>query len=324
MSYTYFGQTDLRVSQLCQGTAFRDLPRADDPRALRVLHYAMERGINFFDTASAYGWGGAETVLGKAIAGRRDQLVLCTKVPASLPPKQAGQAGTPARYSRTYLQQQLEDSLRRLGTDYVDLYLLHHFDPQTPVDEITASMQELVAQGKARYWGLSNHSVAQIQPYLASASIAGIEEYYNIAGMHLDAQGRSRTRVFEEEIQPLLKKSGIGSMAFSPLDTGHLAPDRSTSPPLSALVKTIDQVAVQLGVARAAICVAWVMHQPGVTSVLCGAESCEHIDANLGGSELQLPVEALAQLTMARQIFCAAQESAHCKSRDDKLGDQKT
>ena len=101
---------------------------------MHLLHYAIERGINFFDTAIAYGWGGAEIVLGKAIAGRRDQVVLCTKVPASL------ETGDKVHYDMAYLQNQLEASLHRLNTDYVDLYLLHHFDPQTPAAEIAASM----------------------------------------------------------------------------------------------------------------------------------------------------------------------------------------
>lgn len=307
MSYTCFGQTDLRVSRLCQGTAFRDLPRADDPRALRVLRYAMERGINFFDTASAYGWGGAETMLGTAIAGRREELVLCTKVPASLPPAREGEAGAPTRYSRAYLHQQLEASLGRLRTDYVDLYLLHHVDPHTSADEIAASMQDLVDQGKTRYWGVSNHSAAQLWPYLDSTPIACVEEYYNIAGAHLNREGRSRTLVFEEEVQPLLVEHQIGCMAFSPMDTGHLAPGRDTAPPLCALVEEIDDVAAQLGVERASICVAWLAQQPGISSVLCGAESCAQLDANLRGIELELPAEALAQLTAARRVFRSAQ-----------------
>lgn len=307
MSYTYFGQTDLRISRLCQGTAFRDLPRTDDPRALHMLHYAIERGINFFDTASAYGWGGAEMVLGRAIAGRREELVLCTKVPASLPPAREGEAGPPARYSRAYLHQQLEASLGRLRTDYVDLYLLHHVDPHTSPNEIAASMQELVAEGKTRYWGVSNHSAAQLQPYLDCASMAGIEEYYNIAGAHLNAEGRPRTLVFEEEVQPLLVEHQIGCMAFSPMDTGHLTPGRSTDPPLCALVESIDDVAAQLGVERASICVAWLAQQPGISSVLCGAESSEQLDANLCGIELELPAEAIAQLTDARRLFRSTQ-----------------
>jgi sugar phosphate isomerase/epimerase len=201
MSYTYFGQTDLRVSRLCQGTAFRDLPRAEDPRALRVLHYAIERGINFFDTAIAYGWGGAERVLGKAIAGRRDQLVICTKVPASLPPKQAGQAGTPTRYSRTYLREQLEESLHRLGTDYVDLYLLHYFDPHTPADEITASMQEL-----SRKW--RRHARRFAQPSGSS----------NRDGSHYLRCVRSPTRA-----TPRLYRDGN-------LFAAHLSRSRGTAP----------------------------------------------------------------------------------------------
>ncbi|MGY8826616.1 MAG: aldo/keto reductase [Candidatus Latescibacterota bacterium] len=165
-----------------------------------------------------------------------------------------------------------------------------------------ASMQELVAQGKTRYWGVSNHSAAQLRPYLDRASIAGIEEYYNIAGTHLDAEGRSRTSVFEQEVQPLLAKYQIGCMAFSPM-----APGRHTDPPLRALVETIDDVAAQLGVGRASICVAWLAQQPGISSVLCGAESSEQLDANLRGIELELPAESIAQLTQARYVFRSAQ-----------------
>ena len=156
MEYVQLGNTDLRVSRLCQGTAFRDLPRAEDPRALRVLEFAIDRGITFFDTAIAYGWGGAERVLGRAIGGRRDQLVLCGKVPVRL------ESGTQVAYTRAYLHQQLEESLGRLGTDYLDLYLLHHVDEHTPPAEICAAMDVLVKMGKVRYWGVSGWDAGQI------------------------------------------------------------------------------------------------------------------------------------------------------------------
>ena len=140
MEYVQLGHTDLRVSRLCQGTAFRHLPRTDDPHALRVLESALDCGINFFDTAIAYGWGGAEEVLGRAVKGRRDTLVLCSKVPVHL------EEGGTAIYDYTYLREQLECSLRRLGTDYLDLYLLHHVDEQTPAEEIGEAMQRLVVE----------------------------------------------------------------------------------------------------------------------------------------------------------------------------------
>jgi aryl-alcohol dehydrogenase-like predicted oxidoreductase len=310
-----FGHTDLWVSRLCQGTAFRHLPRASDPRSLEVLRYCLEAGINFFDTAHAYGWGGAEEMLGQAIAGRRSEVVICTKVPASLPPEQEGTPSRPARFSREYLFSQLDNSLRRLRTEYVDLYLLHQPDGHTPPSEIAASMQELVHSGKIRYWGLSNHRAAQVQAYVElstqQAPMAGVEEYYNIAGAHLDEEGCSRVRLFEEEMLPLLRRTGLGCLAFSPLDTGHLASESPVQPPLAGLIKAIDQVAADLEVPRAAVCVAWVLHHPEITCALAGCESREQIHACLAGTQLALPAQALDALDQARKDFRKEQEKVH-------------
>ena len=162
----FFGQTDLQVSRLCQGTAFRHLPRADSPQSLAVLHHCLDQGVNFFDTAQAYGWGGAEEVLGRAIAGRRDEVVICTKVPASLAPTSDSDPGERVRYTRDHLTDRLEESLRRLRTDRVDLYLLHHRDEGTPPEEIAEVMEDLVQAGKTRYWGVSNHSAAEVEAFL--------------------------------------------------------------------------------------------------------------------------------------------------------------
>ncbi len=301
MEYVQFGNTGLRVSRLCQGTAFRHLPRADDPRALRVLESAIDRGITFFDTAIAYGWGGAERVLGRAMGGRRDKLVVCGKVPVRL------ESGVQTAYTRAYLHQQLEESLNRLGTDYLDLYLLHHVDEHTPPAEIGDAMEALVEMGKVRYWGVSNHSAAQVQTLREWGSVAAVEEYYNIAGAHLDEEGRSRTLRFEREMMPLLRSSGMGCLAFSPMDTGLLAADVPSDPALRSLVAVVDQVATQLGVARAAVCVAWVSRQAEISSVLCGAESPEHVEVNALGSTLALPVQALALLEEARRRYRAGQ-----------------
>ncbi len=304
MEYVQLGNTDLRVSRLCQGTAFRDLPRADDPRALRVLEYAIDRGITFFDTAIAYGWGGAERVLGRAIKGRRDKLVVCGKVPVRL------ESGAQVAYARAYVHQQLEESLSRLGTDYLDLYLLHHVDEHTPPAEICATMDALVDMGKVRYWGVSNHSAAQVRALLECGSVAAVEEYYNIAGAHLDAQGRSRTRTFEREMMPLLRSSGMGCLAFSPMDTGLLATALPSDPALRELVAAVDEVAAQLGVPRAAVCVAWVSQQAEISSVLCGAESVEHVEVNASGCVLALPEPVLDLLEEARRRYRSMQRLA--------------
>jgi aryl-alcohol dehydrogenase-like predicted oxidoreductase len=302
-----FGRTDLQVSRLCQGTAFRHLPRADGPEGLAVLHHCLDQGINFFDSAQAYGWGGAEEVLGRAIKGRRDQVVLCTKVPPSLEPKSDDAPGERAHYTREHLTNRLEESLRRLQTDYVDLYLLHQRDPDTPPEEIAAAMDALVQAGKTRHWGVSNHTAAEVETFHRLSPIAGVEDYYNIAGTHCDEEGRSRVVIYEEEMLPLLKRTGLGCLAFSPMDTGHLAPQRPDDASLATLVAAIDQVAADLDTSRAAVCVAWVLRQ-GLTCVLSGSESPAHVDENLQGTRLTLPTAALDILDQARKIFRSGQE----------------
>ena len=307
-----FGQTDLYVSRLCQGTAFRNMPRAaDNPMGLRVLQYCLEVGVNFFDSSNAYGWGGAEETLGKAIMGRRDQVVICTKVAASYAPEKEESPGKPARFTRDFLFEQAEGSLRRLQTDYIDLYLLHQPDKVTPAAEVIDSMDALVQSGKIRYWGVSNHSAAQVSEYVElgqstdKASIAGTEDYYNIAGESLTDTGDSRVQQMEQEIFPVLRESGLGLLAFSPLDTGHLVPGRNIDPetPLATLVGVLDQIAQDLRVSRATVCVAWVLIHPEVTSVLAGTERLEHVEHNFAGTELVLPDEVVDTLNAASAAY---------------------
>ena len=307
-----FGQTDLYVSRLCQGTAFRNMPRAaDNPMGLRVLQHCLEVGVNFFDSSNAYGWGGAEETLGNAITGRRNQVIICTKVAASYAPEREDSPGKPARFTRDFLFQQAEGSLRRLQTDYIDLYLLHQPDKVTPAEEIVDSMDALVQSGKIRYWGVSNHSTAQVSKYVelgqstGKSPIAGTEDYYNIAGESLTKTGDLRVVQMEQEMFPVLRKSGLGLLAFSPLDTGHLVPGRNIDPdtPLATLIDVLDQVAQDLHVSRATICVAWVLTHPEATSVLAGTERPEHVEDNVAGTEIVLPDEVIDTLNAASAAY---------------------
>ena len=306
-----FGQTDLYVSRLCQGTAFRNMPREVDTMGLRVLQHCIDVGVNFFDSSNAYGWGGAEENLGKAIAGRRAQVVICTKVAASYAPKREDSPGEPARFTKDFLFEQAEGSLRRLQIDYIDLYLLHQPDKVTPAAEIVNSMDALVQSGKIRYWGVSNHSPAQVSEYVelaqstGKAPIAGTEDYYNIAGESVTDTGDSRVRQMEEEMFPVLRQSGLGLLAFSPLDTGHLVPGRNIDPdtPLATLIDVLDEVAQDLHVSRGTVCVAWVLTHPEVTSVLAGAERPEHVEDNFAGTEIVLPDAAVETLNAASAVY---------------------
>ncbi len=307
-----FGSTDLSVSRLCQGTAFRNLPRTrDEPRGQQVLRHCLEQGVNFFDSAVAYGWGDSEVALGRAIRGHRDRVVVCTKVVPSHAPVHEGDALRPARFTRDFLLQQAESSLRRLDTDYLDLYLLHQPDPDTPAAEIVGAMDALAQSGKIRYWGASNHSAAQVREFVAlstrsgRAHIAGLEEYYTIAGATLSDTGEHRVQQLEREMFPVARAAGLGLLAYSPLDAGYLAPGCIVEPdsPLARLVQVLDEVASGLRVSRAAVCVAWVLTHPEVTSVLAGAESPAHVDENLAGTRLALPADALAALNAASAVY---------------------
>ncbi len=318
-----FGTTDLYVSRLCQGTAFRNFLRIrDEPRGQQVLRHCLAQGVNFFDSAVAYGWGGAEEALGKAIRGHRDCVVICTKVPPFLPLAHDGDNLRPAKFTRDFLFQQAEHSLRRLGTDYLDLYLLHQPDTKTPAEEIVGAMDALVQSGKIRYWGASNHSAAQVREFVAlstrsgHAPVAGLEEYFTIAGEALSDTGQHRVQQLERELFPVVRSAGLGLLTYSPLDAGHLAPARPVEPgsTLARLVRVLDEVASGLRVSRAAVCVAWVLTHPEVTSVLGGAESPAHVDEHLTGTHLALPAAALAALNAAsatyRQEYTAEAHSA--------------
>ena len=172
-------------------------------------------------------------------------------------------------------------------------------------------MDALVRSGLIRYWGVSNHSVAQVSEYVelgqstGKAPIAGTEDYYNIAGESLTDTGDSRVHQLEQEMFPVLRESGLGLLAFSPLDTGHLVPGRNVDPdtPLGTLIGVLDQVAHNLGVSRATVCVAWVLTHPEVTSVLAGTERLEHVEDNFAGTEMILPNKAIETLNAASAAY---------------------
>ena len=181
-------------------------------------------------TSSTRRWptagAGAEAALGRAIRGHRDHVVICTKVTPFHPSAHDGDDLRPARFTRDFLFRQAESSLRRLGTDYLDLYLLHQPDAGTPAEEIVGAMDALVQGGKIRYWGTSNHSAAQVREFVAlstrpgRAPIAGLEEYFTIAGESLTDTGRHRVQQLERELFPVVRAAGLGLLAYSPLDAG--------------------------------------------------------------------------------------------------------
>lgn len=306
------GKTDLHVTRHCQGAAFRHLGRhAEEPAAELGLRHCLDIGINFFDIAQAYGWGGSEALLGKSIADRRTDCVICTKAPSSLPPKKKGDSGKRAVFTYEYLSDQLENSLRRLQTDYIDLYLLHSPDGRSDWEEIRASMDQLKVTGKIRYWGLSNHDAGMVESCVRTARRLGVsgpavlEEYYTIAGYVLSDAGRSRVRKLEQELFPVARNHSLCVMAYSPLDAGHLS-ERAKPNSQSALANlhdALDQAAAELDISRAQVCVAWAMSHQEVSTVLSGPEQPGHVDEMLAGLDVTLPSEILNSLNKASLTY---------------------
>ena len=300
-----FGQTDLYVTRYCQGTAFRQLPRDDNPEVRKVLGKCLDVGINFFDSAEAYGWGGSEIVLGRVVKGRRDEVVICTKAIPVTPPvndpdkNKFNDTGEKMIFTREVLTGKCEESLKRLGTDYIDLFLLHDDDRHTPPEEIAETMERLVQAGKVRYWGLSNFMAPQVEEYVRlpsgdrSSVMCGTEDYYHIA-----AGKRMNTTLLE-----VIGRSGVGTMAYSPQDAGRLSPARKENARYGSLIGVLDEVAGQLNTTRPRLLIAWSLSHPAVTTVLGGAESPAHVADNIGGTHLEIPDEFLAKLNAISQAY---------------------
>ena len=294
-----FAHTDLYVSRLCQGTAFRQLQRSpDDPRGERILRHCIDIGINFFDSSNTYGAGGSEKILGKAIVGRRDQVVVCTKVAIKVPPENS------LVLSRDYVLREVEGSLKRLGTDYVDLYLYHTPDNVTPLEELAETMNVLVRSGKIRYWGTSNFIPRDVAGFVEICRrnelvpATALEDGYSIAF-------GDRKEMMKNEMFPIIRRANLGLMAFSPLGGGTLAPGRpvENGSPLEKVIRALDQVAKELGATRPQVCVAWVLSHPEVTCVIAGAEKPEHVDDNFQGTRLVLSPDAMAVLNGASDTY---------------------
>ncbi len=299
-----YGHTDLYVSRLCQGTAFREMgPKGrskENELGRRVLEHAIDIGVNFFDTAEAYGWGGAEELLGVAVKGKRDRIVISTKIPETDGPD------TPRMpFTRERLFKHCEGSLRRLGTDSIDIYSLHGPDDVTPPEEIVESMSALVKSGKIRYWGVSNHPPASIAAMIAKsrepgfAPLASLQDYYNIAA-------GDRGIFAEKELFPLIRHGNLGIMAFSPLSEGRLMRPIEPGNPMEKVRDALDAVARDIGATRAQVCIAWALSRPEITTVLAGAEKVEHVTDNFGGTKIALPVVAQQQLDLASAEYARA------------------
>ena len=315
MRYRTLGNTGLLVSEICLGTMtfggrgyWTAIGALDQALASRIVARALDAGVNFIDTADVYSEGLAEEITGKAIrdSGRvRTDLVLATKVfgPTGAGPNDRGA-------SRGHIMDGIKASLRRLGTDYIDLYQIHALDQVTPLEETLRALEDLVRQGHVRYVGVSNWSAWALMKALGIADRHGwvrpvtLQAYYSIAG-----------RDIEREIAPLLTAERLGLMVWSPLAGGLLSGKftrdgqgpqdaRRASfdfPPVNRerlfdCVDAMQPIAAAHGVSVARVALAYVLTKPFVTSVIIGAKTLEQLDDNLAATALDLTSEQLAAL----------------------------
>jgi aryl-alcohol dehydrogenase-like predicted oxidoreductase len=321
MEYRRLGNTGLRVSELCLGTMtfgskFYSIAAVDQSGANEMVARALEAGVNFFDTADVYSYGESEEILGRAFkeAGvARESLVVATKVRGAM--SEASIAGTGdvnnVGLSRKHIMESCEASLRRLGTDYIDLYQVHGWDALTPVEETLRALDDLVRQGKVRYLGCSNWAARHISKALALADGRGWERFVSLQA-YFSLVGRD----LEHELLPLCREEGLGVLPWSPLSGGFLTgkyrrddpqPEGARRsnfhfPPIDEArgfdaVDALEAVARAHGASIAQAALAWLLAQPGVTSVIIGANKMSQLEDNLKAAELRLSAEEVGRLS---------------------------
>ena len=321
MDYVTLGRSGLKVSRACLGAMNFGTGwgfGVDEAQASPIIDAYLEAGHNFIDTSGNYNNGQSEEILGHAVGGRRDTVVLATKgfMPQGPGPNDRG-------LSRVHLTRALDASLRRLRTDYVDLYQCHFPDPDTPIEETMATLDGFVRAGKVRYLGCSNFTASQIVEAQWAAQRIGATPFIS-----LQPQYSLIARAIEAEILPVCARHGLGTLVWGPLGGGILTgryhrsadpqPDTRVGRLLASgdprarqwandqltdrnldIASEIGKVAAELDTTPAAVALAWVRNRPGVTSVIIGPRTVEQLHQNLTAFELELPPELLSRLDEA-------------------------
>lgn len=312
MEYRRMGRTGLKISELCLGTMTFGRS-TDEAEAHRMVDLCFERGINFFDSANSYSGGQSEVMLGKALKGRRQRAVVATKFtnPMGPGPNDSGM-------SRVHIMQAIEESLRRLETDYVDLYYVHHVDEQTPMEEMLRALDDLVHQGKVRYIACSNYQAWRL------ATALGISAQHDLARFECyQPQYSLVVRDIEQELIPLCQYHGLGVVVWSPLAGGflsgkyqpgqrHLAGTRSEenwvffrdffAANADETLSTLLDLAGKLGRSPAQLAIRWTLEQPGISAAIVGARNVAQLRDNLDAADWRLEGEALARLNNVSRL----------------------
>jgi aryl-alcohol dehydrogenase-like predicted oxidoreductase len=310
MEHTRLGATGLEVSRICLGCMSFGVPdrgshtwTLDEQASRPLLRRALELGVTFLDTANVYSDGTSEEIVGRAVRdfARREDVVLATKVHGRMRPGPNG-----GGLSRKAIMTEIDASLRRLGTDYVDLYQIHRWDPHTPVEETMEALHDVVKAGKARYLGASSMWAWQFAKAQSTAERRGwtpfvsMQDHYNLL-----------YREEEREVLPLCADQGVGVIPWSPLARGRLArawdedTERSATDAFGTtlyvesdrtVVERVSEVAAELGVSRAQVALAWLLAQPVVTAPIVGVTKPSHLEDAVAAVDLRLDDDVLARL----------------------------
>jgi aryl-alcohol dehydrogenase-like predicted oxidoreductase len=321
MKYKLLGNTGLKVSELCLGTMtfggkgyFKAIGSLQQESVDEIIKTSVDSGINFIDTANVYSEGVSEELTGQAIHNlglNREELVIATKVRGKM-----GDGPNDAGLTRKHIMQQVELSLKRLKTDYIDLYQIHSYDPLTPLEETLRTLDDLVRSGKVRYIGASNLAAWQLMKaldystYNHVAKFVSLQAYYTVAGRDL-----------ERELIPLLNDQKLGLLVWSPLAGGLLSGKYSRDeqnkeggrranfdfPPVNRdrvfnIIDVLQPMAEEKGTSVAQLSLAWLLHQPAVSSVIIGANKIEQLHDNLKAIDVQLSAEDLQKLDEVSQL----------------------
>jgi aryl-alcohol dehydrogenase-like predicted oxidoreductase len=324
MQHVRLGNTGLKVSRLCLGTmTFGN--QCDEATSFAIMDRAAEAGMTFMDTADVYplggerGAGGAtEEIIGRWLKGRRDDYILATKChfPMGQRPFQSGN-------NRRHIMASIEGSLKRLGTDYIDLYQLHSHDPETPVDETLEALNDLVRSGKVRYVGCSNHLAWQLARAIGRSEALGVAKYVSVQPRY-----NLLFREIERELAPLCVQENIAIIPYNPIAGGMLSGkhDRTRAPAegtrfttsgfagamyrerywkdfMFDAVEALQGLASQAGLTLPTLAVAWTLAQPGITSPIIGASRPEQLDATIAALDVALDADLLVKLDETTREF---------------------
>jgi aryl-alcohol dehydrogenase-like predicted oxidoreductase len=311
VEYCSLGNTGLKVSRLCLGTLMFGAPwNTDHDDCIRTIHHALDAGINMIDTGNVYSNGETEEIVGKAIRSRRSQVVLATKfgLPVGTGPNDRGS-------SRVHIVQEVERSLKRLGTEYIDVYQAHRPDSDTPIEETLRALDDLVRAGKIRYAGTSRYSSWQLVESLWVSDVRNLVRFVSEEPPYSIFQ-----RSIERDLVPVCGRYGIGVTCFSPLNRGWLAvkaerdgevgatdrislgdkfaehPDSPAGQKKLEAVKQLLPMAREVNATLSQYALAWILSNPVITAPIIGPLRREHLEDNLGALDVRIPEEHFARI----------------------------